>query len=132
MVFAGRSLADTARGVRIVETSHPPVYYFPPEDVDMALLIPNSRSSFCEFKGWASYRDVVAEGRREESAAWVYEEPSQGFDAIRGWAAFYPQKMDACFVGEERARPQAGGFYAGWITDDVVGPFKGEPGTMGW
>lgn len=132
VVFAGLPLADTQRGLRALETSHPPVYYFPPDDVKMSLLVPTGRRTFCEFKGWAAYFDVVAEGRREEAAAWIYEDVTPGYEAIRGWPAFYPRKMDACLVDDERARPQPGGFYAGWITNDVVGPFKGEPGTMFW
>jgi hypothetical protein len=80
----------------------------------------------------AHYLDVVSGDRREVAAAWLYPEPTPGFEAIRGFPAFYPARMEACYVGEERARPQPGSFYAGWITEDIVGPFKGEPGTMGW
>ncbi|MBK8259361.1 MAG: DUF427 domain-containing protein [Polyangiaceae bacterium] len=132
VVFAGVTLVDSTRAVRVLETSHPPVYYFPPADVRMDLLIPNARTSFCEWKGVAEYRDVCVGDRVEAAAAWVYTNPTPGFEAIRGFPAFYPARMDACYVGEERARPQPGSFYAGWITNDIVGPFKGEPGTMGW
>lgn len=125
-------VADSRRALRVLETSHPPVWYVPLDDVTAGVLEPSSRTSYCEFKGIASYWTVVAGGRREVDAAWSYPDPAPGFDVIRDAVAFYPGRMRDCLVDAERVRPQAGGFYGGWVTDDVVGPFKGEPGTSGW
>lgn len=130
--FGGRTIAETRRGVRVIETSHPPSYYFPPDDIEPAALIPVAGSSFCEWKGAASYRDVVAGDLRAPRAAWTYLNPSPDFTGIRGFVAFYPAAMDACFVDGERVRAQEGGFYGGWITSHVAGPFKGAPGSGGW
>jgi uncharacterized protein (DUF427 family) len=132
VVFNGVTLADTTQGKRVLETSHPPVYYFPPQDVAMEHLKAASGTSICEWKGIASYYDVNVGGRRVNHAAWAYRETTPGFVAIKDHLAFYAHLMDACFVGDELARPQPGLFYGGWITNDVVGPFKGEPGTDGW
>lgn len=130
--FAGALLADSTRAYRILETSHPPSYYLPPEDVDAALLVASKHRSLCEWKGQARYFDVVAGGRRAENAAWAYPAPTAAFAPIRDFIAVYPQLMEACLVDGETATPQPGGFYGGWITRDVVGPFKGAPGSMGW
>lgn len=132
VAFNGEIIADTRRAIRVLETSHPPVYYIPPEDVKQSVLHPNSASSFCEWKGRAGYYDVVVGERRARQAAWFYPHPSAGFEVIKDFVAFYPQKMEACTVDGEVVQPQPGGFYGGWITNDVVGPFKGGPGTMGW
>jgi uncharacterized protein (DUF427 family) len=132
VVFNGVTVAETRRAKRVLETSHPPVYYVPPEDVRMDHLVEVAGSSWCEWKGRASYYDVVVDGRRARRAAWTYRQPSEGFEAIRDHVAFYAGPMEACYVDGERVRPQPGGFYGGWITDDVVGPFKGGPGTQGW
>lgn len=132
VVFNGVTVAETRRGKRVLETSHPPVYYFPPEDVGMEYLKETGGSSWCEWKGRASTYDVVVEGEKAARAAWTYHRPSQGFEMIRHHIAFYARSMDACYVDGERVRPQPGRFYGGWITDDVVGPFKGGPGTQGW
>ena len=132
VVFNGVTIAETRRAKRVLETSHPPVYYVPLEDVRMAHLVEVSGSSWCEWKGQASYYDVVADDRKAERAAWTYHRPSGGFEAIRDHVAFYAGPMDACTVDGERVTPQPGGFYGGWITSDVVGPFKGGPGTRGW
>jgi uncharacterized protein (DUF427 family) len=126
------AIADTRNAIRVLETSHPPVYYLPPEDVRMELVREAAGSSFCEWKGAATYYTIVAEARRVERAAWAYPSPTPQFAGIKGYLAFYPQLMDACFVDGERARPQPGGFYGGWVTKDIVGPFKGEPGTEFW
>ncbi len=121
-------VADTTAAFRVLETSHPPTWYLPPGDVTAGALRRSAlRSTWCEWKGSATYWDVLG----EEGAAWSYEQPSRGFAAIRGYLAFDPARLE-CFVDGERARPQEGGFYAGWITSDVVGPFKGGPGTTGW
>lgn len=132
VVFNGVTIAETRRAKRVLETSHPPVYYIPPEDVLMAHVMEASGSSWCEWKGRASYYDVVVGDKRAARAAWTYHVPSEGFEAIKDHVAFYAGPMDACYVDGERVTPQPGGFYGGWITDDVVGPFKGGPGTRGW
>ena len=132
VVFNGVVVADTAAAKRVLETSHPPTYYIPPEDVRFEHLEPAPGGSFCEWKGMARYFSVAVNGRRAERAAWAYPEPTPAFRDLAGHVAFYAGPMDACWVGEERVRPQPGGFYGGWITSDVVGPFKGEPGSLGW
>jgi len=132
VVFNGVTVADTRRGWRVLETSHPPVYYFPPDDVAREHLRDAAGSSFCEWKGSARYYDVVGGDRTAPRAAWYYPDPTAGFAALRGAVAFYCAPMDACWVDEERAEPQPGGFYGGWVTSGVVGPFKGAPGTWGW
>jgi uncharacterized protein (DUF427 family) len=130
--FAGRVLADTRRAIRVCETSHPPVFYVPRDDVTDGVLAPGQGGSWCEWKGAATYWDVVVDGRRLPGVAWSYEDPSSGYEPLRGAVAFYPGAVDRALVDGEQARPQPGGFYGGWITDDVVGPFKGAPGTLGW
>jgi uncharacterized protein (DUF427 family) len=132
IVYAGRTIVDTTAGWRVLETSHPPVYYVPPLDVDSDVLVAASGSSFCEFKGRAAYYDLVAGGRRSARAAWAYPAPSRAFDAIAHHLAFYASRVDECYVDDERVVAQPGDFYGGWVTHDVVGPFKGEPGTAGW
>ncbi|MEO8889181.1 MAG: DUF427 domain-containing protein [Jatrophihabitantaceae bacterium] len=128
-----RTVADSRAAYRILETSHPPTWYLPRADVTAGALTRSStRSSFCEWKGDATYWDVDGgDGTVLTAAAWSYEHPSAGFEAIAGHLAFSPGRL-VCTVDGERVRPQDGGFYAGWITDDVVGPFKGGPGTTGW
>jgi uncharacterized protein (DUF427 family) len=117
----------------VLETSHPPVYYLPPADIDFSIVVDSKAgSSFCEFKGRARYYDLVAEGLRSEAAAWAYPLPSPAFAAIAGYLAFYASRVEACYVDDERVLAQAGDFYGGWITSSVVGPFKGAPGTWGW
>ncbi len=128
----GEVVAETTNGWRVLETSHPPVYYFPPEDVQMERLVPAPDGSFCEFKGRAVYYDVLAGGHRADRAAWAYPSPSGPFEPLRDHVAFYPAKVDACFVDGEKVTPQPGGFYGGWITSKVVGPFKGAAGSWGW
>jgi uncharacterized protein (DUF427 family) len=132
IVFNGEEIVSTDRALRILETSHPPTIYVPPEDVAPGSLEPAAGRSYCEWKGMADYLDVVIGDRRAERAAWTYPDPSPPYDTLRGYVAFYPAPMDACFIGAERVTPQPGGFYGGWITPRVVGPFKGEPGTLGW
>ena len=126
-------IAESDQTKRVLETSHPPVYYIPPEDICMDVLVQNSKQSWCEWKGAAQYFDMVCRGgRRLHNVAWTYSSPSPAFEAIRNYLAFYPHLMDACFVGNEQVQAQIGGFYGGWITQNIVGPFKGEPGTQGW
>jgi uncharacterized protein (DUF427 family) len=130
--LGGRILADTVRAVRVCETSHPPVYYVPRDDVADDVLEEARGGSWCEWKGAATYWDAVVDGHRIPAVGWSYEDPSPGFEQLRGAVAFYPGRVDRATVDGEQVRPQAGGFYGGWITDEVVGPFKGDPGTSGW
>lgn len=132
VLFNGETIADSTRAWRVLETSHPPVYYLPPEDVTVEHLVRTERQSVCEFKGVAVYYTVRVGGREAIDAAWCYPDPTPTFAPIARCLAFYPGAMDACFVDDERVTPQPGAFYGGWITSDVVGPFKGEPGTSGW
>jgi uncharacterized protein (DUF427 family) len=132
VVFGGVTLADTTHARRVLETSHPPVYYIPPEDIRMEHLTPSDAPSFCEWKGRARYYDVSGGGRTEERAAWFYPQPAPRFREITGYVASYASKMDHCWVGGGKVGAQPGDFYGGWITPDVVGPFKGGPGTRGW
>jgi uncharacterized protein (DUF427 family) len=125
-------LADSERALRVLETSHPPTIYIPPDDVRLDLLAPAGRGSLCEWKGRATYFDVVAGDRAERAAAWTYRDPVPAFAALRDFVSLYPGRMDACYLGEERVQAQPGDFYGGWITSDLVGPFKGAPGTLGW
>ncbi len=130
--LGGQVIADTTDSVRVLETSHPPVYYLPIDAFPAGVLVPAKGTSFCEFKGRANYFDVVAGGVVAPRAGWFYPDPSRGFDELANRVALYPGKMDSCEVGGERVMPQAGGFYGGWITSWIVGPFKGGPGTTGW
>jgi uncharacterized protein (DUF427 family) len=132
VVFNGITIAETERALRVLETSHPPVFYIPPHDVRLEYLHRTERTSWCEWKGQAGYYTVTVDARKARNAAWSYPEPAPGYRAIRDHVAFYPSRMDACLVDGERARPQPGGFYGGWITSDILGPFKGGPGTVGW
>ncbi|KQT47016.1 hypothetical protein ASG47_10455 [Devosia sp. Leaf420] len=130
--FAGMRIVDAPRCFRVLETSHPPVYYIAPEFIRPDALRQAHGTSVCEWKGRADYFDVVANGRTAQRAAWRYPSPTASFSAIAGFFAFYAGPMDRCTVGGVIASPQPGGFYGGWVTPDVVGPFKGEPGSMGW
>jgi uncharacterized protein (DUF427 family) len=130
---AGVVVAESRRTIRILETAGAPVWYMPPADVRTELLRPvRGHRSFCEWKGEATYFDLVVGEITSARAAWTYVNPMHGYEAIAGYLAFYASRVDAALVDGERARPQPGGFYGGWVTDDVVGPFKGEPGTEGW
>lgn len=130
--FNDLTIVRTTRAWRVVETSHPPTYYIPQADIRMDVLFPESRRTFCEFKGAASYWTVRVEARESRNAAWSYDNPNQGYAAIQDHLAFYASRMDACYVNAERVAPQPGDFYGGWITANIVGPFKGGPGTTGW
>lgn len=132
VVFQGVTIADSMRCYRILETSHPPTYYLPPQDIHPESLVPGSGQSFCEYKGAARYWSIRAGGRLSENAAWSYPSPSKGYEAIKDYLAFYANRVDACFVDDEQVQPQPGDFYGGWVTSGVIGPFKGAPGTMGW
>ncbi len=130
--FAGAVIADTARAYRVLETSQPPAYYLPPEDVAVEHLVATTTRTFCEWKGLASYVTVEVGGRRAVDGGWWYPEPTPAFGAIAGYYAFYAQRMDRCTVDGEVVAPNDGSFYGGWITSRVVGPFKGGAGTAGW
>lgn len=132
VVFGGEVIAETGRAMLVKETSHPPVYFIPPEDVRGDVLREVGGGSFCEWKGGAAYFDVLVGERRAERACFCYPSPVARFAEIAGWYAFYAGAMDEVTVDGERVTAQPGGFYAGWITSKVVGPFKGGPGTMGW
>ena len=130
--LAGVTIADTRAALRVLETSHPPVFYLPRADIGPDALVPGERATWCEFKGLATYFDVAAGGRTERDAAWTYVEPMAGYEALRDHVAFYPARMDECLVDTERVQAQEGDFYGGWITSKVVGPFKGGAGTYTW
>ncbi len=130
--FGGREIARTDRALQVLETSHPPTVYLPPDAFADGVLVPRPETSGCEWKGRAVYFDVVSGDARAENAGWGYPAPTDRFAELRGHVAVYAGPMDACWVGDERVTPQPGGFYGGWITSAVVGPFKGEPGTWGW
>ena len=132
VVFGDQVIAETTKAKRVLETSHPPVYYIPLEEIRDGILLPTLRTTFCEWKGVARYFHVMADDFTAETAAWVYEKPTAAFDEIRDYVGFYAQLMDACYVDGERVQAQLGGFYGGWITKNIVGPFKGEAGTQGW
>jgi uncharacterized protein (DUF427 family) len=132
IILGGELILDTTDSLRVLETSHPPVYYVTRSAFIPGALEPAPGSSFCEFKGSARYLTVRGGSAVAERAAWFYPEPVAGYGDLADRVAVYPGRMDSCEVDGERVRPQAGGFYGGWITDRVVGPFKGEPGTMGW
>ena len=132
IVFGGVTIAETTGAFRVLETSHPPVYYFPPADVELESLREASDVSVCEWKGRAGYYSIEINGKRAEKAAWFYAAPTPAFAAIKDYIAFYPSKMDACFVNDELVASQEGDFYGGWITSEIVGPFKGANGTWGW
>ncbi len=130
--FAGQRVAETRASMRVLETSHPPVFYVPPADIVAGLIEPAAGRSFCEFKGEARYWSVRVGDRLADSAAWSYPSPAPGYEALADHLAFYPGRVDACYVDGEQVVAQDGDFYGGWITSSVVGPFKGPPGTLGW
>ncbi len=130
--FGGETVAETDRGFRVLETSHPPVYYFPPTDLRREFLIAAGKRSVCEFKGVAVYWTLDVNGQRATAAAWSYPDPTDGFREIADYLAFYASRVDGCWVGDERVAPQDGDFYGGWITSRIVGQFKGPAGTQGW
>jgi len=127
---AGDELARTHEAMRVLETSSPPTYYVPPETVHWDRLEPAEGCSRCEWKGEARYWRI-ARDRSRQPVAWSYPRPFPEYERLRDYLAFYPGRVE-CRVAAERVRAQAGGFYGGWITDEIAGPFKGEPGTEGW
>lgn len=130
--LGGQLIVDTTAALRVCETSSPPAYYIPPGEIAPGCREPSERTSFCEWKGVAHYWTVSAGGRRAKDAAWSYPAPDPGYEALKDYIAFYPRRMDACWVGEHRVEPQPGLYYGGWITPELVGPFKGAPGSEAW
>jgi uncharacterized protein (DUF427 family) len=131
--LGGIVIADSTAALRVLETSHPPTIYVPPGDIAAGALRPAAgRRSLCEWKGSAQYCDVAGGERVEAAAAWAYAAPVAQYAALQDHVAFYPSRMDACWLDDERVQSQEGDFYGGWITADLRGPFKGGPGTMGW
>ncbi|MEU2110750.1 DUF427 domain-containing protein [Streptomyces sp. NPDC019507] len=132
VTFAGVLIADSRNALRVLETSHPPTFYVPARDVDTGALQAAAPVTYCEWKGAASHWDICLGTSRSHCAAWSYEQPRRGYELLRDHFAFYPDRVDRCTVGDERATPQPGDFYGGWITPDIRGPFKGAPGTETW
>jgi uncharacterized protein (DUF427 family) len=132
IVFNKIIIAQSTNVKRVLETSHPPVYYIPQKDILMEYIINVGGGSFCEWKGAAIYYSVIVNDKKAEKCAWSYPRPTKNFELIKDHLAFYAAPMDACFVAEELVIPQPGNFYGGWITSDIVGPFKGEQGSWGW
>jgi uncharacterized protein (DUF427 family) len=132
IIFNDVIIADTHNAKRVLETSHPPNYYIPPGDIKMEYLHQTPQSSFCEWKGRAGYYTIRVGDKEAQNAAWFYSNPTPTFAAIKDYVDFYAHCMDACYVNGEKVQPQPGDFYGGWITSDIVGPFKGVPGSWGW
>ncbi|MCO8273771.1 DUF427 domain-containing protein [Actinoplanes sp. TRM 88003] len=132
ITHAGRVIVDSDQCWRVLETSHPPVYYVPRGEIADGVLAAAPGSSYCEFKGMATYWDLTVGEVRVPRAGWSYERPTPGYESLTGAVAFYPSRVDECRVAGEVVQPQEGDFYGGWITSGITGPFKGGPGTMGW
>lgn len=129
---AMETIVDAPEAIRVLETSQPPAYYVDPAHVRTDLLVASASSSFCEWKGVATYVDIAVGANRVADAGWRYDHPTPAFTELTGYYAFYAQKLDACFVDDEQVVSNEGQFYGGWITANVVGPFKGGPGTAHW
>ncbi len=132
IIFNGEIILDTNTSFRVLETSHPPTYYIPIEAFKEGVLVPVEGSSFCEWKGEARYYDLALGDLVAERAAWGYKNPTPSFYPIKNTISIYAHKVDACYVNDELVQAQEGDFYGGWITSNIVGPFKGAPGTWGW
>lgn len=132
VVVGGTTIADSTAALRVLETAGAPVYYMPRRDIRMDLLRPSPHRTWCEWKGEASYWSLHDGTRDVSNVAWTYEQPKPGYEAITGHLAFYAGRVDEAWLGDERATPQPGRFYGGWVTSRIVGPFKGEAGTEGW
>jgi uncharacterized protein (DUF427 family) len=132
VIFSGITIAETTKAKRVLETANPPVYYIPAGDIKTEYLSPAENHSFCKWKGSANYYHLTVGNRTARYACWYYPEPVEDFARLKDHMAFYAKKMDQCFVDDELVIPQPGKFYGGWITKNVVGPFKGEEGSESW
>ena len=132
VILGSVTIADSVATKRVLETSHPPVYYIPLRDIRREYLKASGHRSWCEWKGETHYYSLSLPEKSVGNAAWYFPSPLAGFQDIKNCVAFYPGKVDACYVDEEKVQPQPGDFYGGWITSNIVGPFKGPPGTYGW
>lgn len=130
--FGGVTIAESKATLRLLERAHPPVYFVPAHHVRLELLTLGGQRAECDHLGLASYYDLSLDGRMARSVARVFPDPLEGYEALRGHLAFYPGRVDEVFVDGERVVPQEGGFYGGWITAEVTGPFKGVPGSWTW
>jgi len=132
VMLNGKTIADSTDAYRILETTHPPCYYFPRKDVQMQYLSPSTRQTFCEFKGVCGYFHVQVGNREEKNSVWFYSAPPERYLAIKDYVCFYASKMDECYVDGEKVKPQPSDFYGGWINSWIIGDVKGPPGTEGW
>lgn len=132
IAFGGVTIVNTTDAWRVLETSHPPVYYVPPDAVTAGILRPAQGGTYCEWKGRARYFDVVSTLKHARRAAWSYPTPTQRYAPIANYVAFYAGPMDGCWVNGERVVPQPGGFYGGWITANLIGPFKAPAESTRW
>ncbi len=132
VIVDNKTIAKTINAFRVIETSHPPTYYFPPKDVDMSLLKKNKNNSFCEWKGTASYLDLQSDLIKISDIGWFYKSPNKKFQSIKNYISFYASKSEKCLVNGELVKKQDGEFYGGWITKNLTGPFKGALGTSFW
>lgn len=131
--YGGTTIAETTSSFRILETYHPPTYYLPATAFRHGVLRPaNGGTTQCEWKGQASYFDVIAGNLIAGRAAWTYRSPLGAYAAIRDHVAVYAEPMDEVRVDGQRVIPQPGNFYGGWVTPNISGPVKGAPGTMHW
>ena len=130
--FDNTLIASSIKTYRVLETSHPPVYYIPPGDISMEYLIKSDKTTYCEFKGQGSYYDIQLGTKKSKEIAWYYTDPRKDFMPIKNYLAFYADKVDRCTVDGVEVLPQPGDFYGGWITPNIIGPFKGVPGSWGW
>ena len=130
--FGGKLIADTKSAYRVLETSHPPTHYIPPQDVRFEFLQKTNKRTICEYKGAADYYDLKVHDRVSSNAAWSYTSPAPGYEQLKDYISFYPSRVDGCYVDGKQVRAQESDFYGGWITPNIVGPFKGAPGTEGW
>lgn len=125
-------IAESTGAMRVLETASPPTFYLPPEDVRIDLLTESPGTSVCEWKGTASYWSLaLPDGQAVPNVGWTYPEPWEGFEQLADCVSFFPSRL-ACFVAGVRVEPQPGNVYGGWVTPEVIGPFKGGPGTERW
>lgn len=130
--FGGLLIADTKAAFRLLETSHPPTYYIPPDNVQFKYLQKTDKRSICEYKGIADYYDLKVNDQFSKNAAWSYPNPKPGYELLKNHLSFYPDRVESCYVDGEQVRAQEGDFYGGWITSNIIGPFKGAAGTESW